>query len=308
MSGFVRTVNGDVRPAEIGMTLTHEHLITSPAPQIRDGGDLVLDDEDRAIAELGLFASAGGSALVELSTAEYGRDVAALSRISSKAGVHVVATTGHVSVGYWQGVVDVDSMTVEEIEAEMLRELTSGIGAAGIRAGIIKAGSSKGTITPAEERVLTAAGHVQQRTGSPITTHTTAGTMAPEQAAILVAAGADPRHVCLGHLDRHLDFEQHSALAAQGFRLGYDCHSKDWYELDRSRVEYVVRLVELGFGDRLCLSGDLARRSSWVSWGGGPGYTYIPWRIVPWLRRAGLSVEQVTQIVEGNPRDLLTWR
>jgi len=304
---FVRTVLGDVPPARLGLTLTHEHLVTSPAPHIRDEGDLVLDDEDRAVAELGLFTQAGGSAVVELSTVEYGRDIAALKRISQRADVHVVAATGHVAQNYWVGVVDVESLTLEDLESELLRELEVGVGDTGVRAGIVKAGSSDGVVTAAEERVLTAAGRVQRRTGAPITTHTTAGTMATEQADILVAAGADPRHVCLGHLDRRLDFDHHASLAARGFRLGYDCHSKDWYEPDSLRVDHVVRLVRLGFGDRICLSGDMARRSSWVSWGGGPGYTHIPWRIVPWLRRAGLSDAEVRQIVEGNPRELLTW-
>lgn len=306
-TGLVRTVCGDVPAAHLGLTLCHEHLITEPAPRLRDGGDLVLDDEARAVQELQLFAQAGGGALVELTVAEFGRDVAALNRISIATGVHVIAATGHVSVDYWEGVLDVPALTVDELVEEMVSDLTIGIDGTSIRAGIIKAGSSRDLITEAEARVLTAAARAQVATGAPITTHTTAGTMAADQARILVGAGADPRQVCLGHLDRRLRYEEHRALARDGFTLGYDCVSKDWYEPDARRVETIVRLVEDGLGDHVCLSGDLARRSSWVSWGGGPGFTYIPWRFVPWLRRAGLDDAAIRQLTVETPARLLAW-
>lgn len=298
---------GDVAPETLGLTLCHEHLVTAPAPRLRDGDDLLLDDPAKAVAELGVFRQAGGGALIELTVAEFGRDVRALREISAQSGVQVVATTGHVSVDYWDGVIDVPALSVEQLVEEMTADLTVGMDGSGVRAGIIKAGSSRDEVTDAEERVLTAAGITQRRTGSPITTHTTAGTMAPDQARILLAAGADPRRVCLGHLDRRLLYPELRALARQGFLLGFDCISKDWYEPDAKRVETVARLVDDGLVEHVVLSGDLARRSSWVSWGGGPGYSYIPWRFVPWLRRQGLEEQAIRQITVGNPARLLTW-
>lgn len=302
-----RTVLGDVPVEQLGLTLCHEHLMTSPAPRLRDGGDMVLNDEQRAVRELAIFTQAGGRSLVELTVAELGRDVSALARISEASQVHVIATTGHVSVDYWDGVLDIPSMSLDELVEEMIGDLTVGVAGTGIRAGIIKAGSSRDEVTAAEARVLTAAARAQALTGAPITTHTTAGTMATEQARLLSTAGADPGRVCLGHLDRRLAYEEHRALARDGFTLGYDCCSKDWYEPDRHRVETILRLVEDGLGDRICLSGDLARRSSWVSWGGGPGYSYIPWRMVPWLRREGLENAAIRRITVENPARLLGW-
>ncbi|CAB4927803.1 MAG: hypothetical protein F2842_00290 [Actinobacteria bacterium] len=304
---FVRTVLGDIPPATLGLTLCHEHLVTAPAPRLRDHDDLLLDDEVRAIDELAIYRSAGGGTLVEVTVAEFGRDVAALARISQASGVHVVATTGHVSVDYWSGVLDIEHRGIDQLLEEMTVELTIGIGTTGIRAGVIKAGSSRDVVTAAEARVLTAAAGAQMVTGAPITTHTTAGTMAVDQARLLTSAGADPRRVTLGHLDRELNFAEHRALARDGFTLGYDCVSKDWYEPDSARIEMILRLVDEGLVDHITLSGDLARRSSLVSWGGGPGYSYIPWRFVPWLRREGLDDEAVRRITVDNPARLLTW-
>jgi hypothetical protein len=60
MSGFVRTVLGDVASEELGPTYAHEHLLTRPmGDQVRDDPDLVLGDEQRAAAELQSFLQAG---------------------------------------------------------------------------------------------------------------------------------------------------------------------------------------------------------------------------------------------------------
>jgi predicted metal-dependent phosphotriesterase family hydrolase len=305
--GFVRTVAGDVAPAELGITYTHEHLFTRPAERLADGGDLVLDDENLAAAELALFRQAGGRSMVDVTTREFGRGARALRRIARRSGVHVVAVTGHVTEEYWRDVVDIGSMTPAALMTEMLTDLTAGMDGSTVRAGVIKAGSSRDGATAAERTVLRAAAMAQQRTGAPITTHTTAGTAALEQADILLASGARADHVCIGHLDRNLDWESHLELAQTGVYLGYDCMSKDWYQPDSRRVEFIRRLVAEGFGDRICVSGDLARRSSLVSWGGGPGYPHILWRIVPWLRRAGLTQDQIDTILVANPARFLTW-
>jgi predicted metal-dependent phosphotriesterase family hydrolase len=307
MQGRVRTVTGDIDPAALGVTLGHEHLITRPAERLQDGGDMVLDDEDKAVAELELYQRAGGGALIEVTAPEFGRDPLGLRRIAERSGINVIATTGHVTKEYWGGVLDLDAASEDDLVTEMLSDLRTGMAGTDVRAGIIKAGTSHNAVLPAEERTLRAAARAQQLTGAPITTHTTAGTMAQEQARILSDAGADPRRVCLGHLDRHLDFDTHCGLAKDGFFLGYDCISKDWYEPDAKRVEHIARLFDAGLGEHICLSGDLARRSQLVSWGGGPGYTYILWRFVPWLRRVGLGDDELRTLLQRNPARLLTW-
>jgi phosphotriesterase-related protein len=51
------------------------------------------------------------------------------------------------------------------------------------------------------------------------------------------------------------------------------------------------------------LSGDMARRSSWPSYGtgGGPGLTYILWRFAPWLRESGMAEAAIQQMLVGTP-------
>lgn len=307
--GIVHTVLGEVEAAELGVTYCHEHLLTQPGEHLRKGSDdTVLDDLDLSAAELELFAQAGGRAMVELSCPEYGRDAAGLAELSRRTGVRIVAATGHIMEGYWEGVLDIGAIDDQGLRAEMLRDLTEGYAEAPeVRAGVIKVGTSRDRVTADEERMLCAAAAVQRQTGAPISTHTTAGTIPLEQVRIFADAGADLGNVLIGHQDRRLDWDDHLAVVESGCFIGYDCVSKEQYERDSDRIEFIGRLVDAGFGDRVCLSGDIARRSYLTSYGGGPGFTYILWRFLPWLRQEGVDPEAVQAMVVDNPASFLSW-
>jgi predicted metal-dependent phosphotriesterase family hydrolase len=305
---YIRTVLGDIPPGDLGITYCHEHLITSPGLRfLSDGPDMLLDDEEKARRELELFRSAGGGCLVEVSTPEFGRDVEALRRLSSSSGIHIVCATGHVSEEYWRGVLPLEGYAVEELEEEFHRDLIDGFGDGGTKAGVIKVGTSLGGATDAEARVLRAAGSVQERTGAPITTHTSGGTAGPEQIRILADVGADPAKICVGHLDRRLDRGSHLEIARTGAFLGYDCISKEKYEPDARRVEFILWLVEEGYGSQILLSADMARRSYLQAWGGSPGYRYIVETFVPSLEEAGLSGDAARALLIDNPAQFLSW-
>lgn len=304
----MRTVLGDIDPTRLGPTYCHEHLLTSPAEHLtRDSDDLRLDDEGRAERELAAFREVGGRALVEVTTQELGRDAAGLRRLAARTGVHVIATSGHVSEEYWRGVLELDRMSEKALVDEFVRELTVGIDDTGVRAGIVKAGSSRDEITSVEAKVFGAAAAAQRATGAPITTHTTAGTAALNQVRLLERCGARLDHVCIGHVDRRLVWNEHLELARSGVYLGYDCVSKEQYETDVQRARFIVQLAEAGYGDRICVSGDLARRSYLTAWDGSPGYRYILEEFLPLLREHGLSEQGATALVEENPARFLRW-
>jgi predicted metal-dependent phosphotriesterase family hydrolase len=308
-NGFIRTVLGDVDPRTLGPTYGHEHLLFGPVGDwARGEEDLLLDDEDRAARELELFRDAGGNTIVEVTTPELGRDPAGLRRLASRTGVQIVAATGRVCEEYWPGGADPWSVPEDELAKAFTRDLIEGMDRTEVLAGVIKVGSSLGRVTKAEHRVIRAAVAAHQETGAPITTHTTAGTAAKEQLRALVEAGADPSRVCIGHLDRRLDWEDHLALAREGVFLGYDCLGKEQYEPDEKRIRFIVRLVEEGHGEQIVLAGDMARRSYFRSWGGRPGYGFILSEFVPRLRDAGLAPEEIQSLLVDNPARFLTWR
>ncbi|NJK46599.1 MAG: hypothetical protein HC933_22215, partial [Pleurocapsa sp. SU_196_0] len=123
-SRFIRTVLGDINSDSLGVTLGHDHLYTLPPEDVTDL-DLRMDSEEAAIRELEDFRRAGGGGVVEMTTVDYGRDGAALARVSRASGVHVVATTG-----FNKGVF-ADRLTaarsIEDIAAWMTREISVGL-------------------------------------------------------------------------------------------------------------------------------------------------------------------------------------
>jgi phosphotriesterase-related protein len=305
----VHTVLGEIDASELGATYAHEHLLTSPGEHLLGGtDDTILDSLDKSAAEMELFKQAGGSAIVELSCLEYGRDAAGLAELSRRTGVHVVAATGHIMEGYWRGVLDLSDRDIPSLVDEMVHDLTEGFPEApDVRAGVIKVGTSRDAVHPDEDKMLRAAAIVQRDLGVPITTHTTAGTIPLEQVRIFEEAGADLEKVCIGHQDRRLVWEDHLAVVKSGCRIGYDCISKEHYEPEAKRIEFAKRLVDEGYGDQLVLSGDIARKSYLTSYGGGPGFTYIMWRFVPWLWQEGVSREATDKMLVDNPAKLFAW-
>ena len=309
-AGTIHTVLGEIPAAELGVTYAHEHLLCLPGAHLLEQGgpDLILDSFESSAGELELFKQAGGGAIVEVTCRDYGQDAEGLAALSLRSGVHVVAATGHIMEGYWQGVVDVAAMSDTEIVEEMLRDLTEGYPEApGVRAGVIKVGTSRDTATRDEERMLRAAALVQRDLGCAITTHCTGGTGGAMQVRIFEEAGANLEKVVIGHQDQRLHWDDHLAIARSGCTLGYDCVSKEKYEPESRRIEFVKRLIDQGLGDRVLLSGDLARKSYLTAYGGGPGFTYILWRFIPWLWQEGVSRAATEQILRHTPARVFAW-
>ena len=295
---FIRTVCGDIAPESLGVTYMHEHLIGQSLKPDSDP-DMRLDSEAAASYELTLFRTAGGQALVEMSPPDHSRNPSALRRLSEATGIHVICVTGFIKGSSADSLVE--GKSVNELADAMIRDVQEGIDGTRIHAGVIKAGSSLNKITPNEEKMFRAAAHAQRETGALISTHTEAGTMALEQIELLRSEGIPAERILIGHLDRKLEWDYHIEVAKTGVTLGYDQFSKEKYFPDSQRVDFIVRMTRAGYGKQIAISGDL------TSYGGGPGYTFILWRILPWLRKQGLSADDIHSLIVETPQRLLAF-
>ena len=305
---FIQTVLEKINPEEMGMTYGHEHLLFAPPPPVdAEDPDMRLLQVDKAIQEVNYFKLAGGQSIVEMSTVEMGRSPEGLEAISKVTGVHIIASTGFNKGKFCD--LYVADKSVDQISEEMVNDLMKGMGATGIKAGIIKASSSKDHMTPGEEKIFRAAAKAHLQTGAPVSTHTEAGTFALEQIQLLTGAGVKPEHIIIGHLDRKLEGDYLLAVAETGVFMGIDQLSKEKYFSDFERILMIKRMVETGHRQQIILSGDLARMSYWPSYGfgKGPGLTYILWRFVPWMLENGISKETADDILVKNPSKAFAW-
>lgn len=302
-----RTVLGDVDVEEMGFTLPHEHLITQPPDRvIKKDPDLLVNDITKPVQELTLFKQAGGSTLADLAPKSYGRNVPVIVDASERSGVHVIATTGYLKGAYFPP--EVDEWTVNQIADFMISEVEEGMDGTEHKAGIIKAGSSYNYISALEEKVFKAAVVAANETGAPIMTHTEKGSMGVEQVELVKSLGFDTSRLIISHIDINPDYYLHKKMVSLGAYIIHDGPSKVKYGTDEHIIEILQKLVEDGFADRQLLSCDMGRRGYWTSYGGGPGFTYIPTKFVPRLLDQGFSQELVDMFTVKNPLEALAIR
>ncbi len=308
MQKMIHTVKGLVLPADIGFTLTHEHLVCFP-PEIamRDDPDFELPSKEKALAEVKMFEEVGGGCIVEGSAIDYGRDPNAYLDIATQTSVHIVFTTGFNKGRFYPEWVK--QASIKELTDLMVGEIEEGIkvGKTIIKPGVLKCGSWYNVIRPEEEKVTRAVAQAHKITGAPIWVHTEVGTMGLEQLDVLEEEGADLSKVCIGHSDRNADFWYHKKIAERGAYVGYDGPSKVKYYPDSVRVELIKRILESGYSDRLLISGDMGRKSYLKSYGGGPGFIYIKTKFVKRLLEEGLTQDEIDGIWIENPAKYLAF-
>ena len=251
MAATVQTVLGPVASGDLGVILPHEHLLIDLGPRFVEPADeagralarqpvtlanlawvrrnylsnldnIVLDDEALAIEEARLFKEAGGGTIVDASSIGIRRDPHALQRISRATELHVVAATGYYTADFHAP--EMSSLNEDDLAEVIVRDLLRGIDDTGIRAGIIGEVGCTWPLDPNERRSLRAAGLAQALTGAPISVHPGRSRAAPfEILAILADAGADVRHVVMGHIERtELARDDLLRLAQTGCYLEYD--------------------------------------------------------------------------------------
>ena len=171
----------------------------------------------------------------------------------------------------------------------------------------------KYTLREEESKVFRAVANVQRRTGLSISTHASLGRAGVAQLRTIIGAKGDPQRVIIGHCDAcvhkdiAVDMEYYHELLKLGAWLEFDLFG--WNELasDAARVERVAALVAEGFSKRILLSSDTCRLSQLHKYN-GRGFDFLIVTILPALRKAGVSEQQVHQMTVNNPANVLSCR
>ena len=307
----VQTVLGPVDPSEIGFTLPHEHTQIA-LWHIANRWDYwqLTRDEPLILEELGAFKAKGGTTLVDLTLDGVGRDPAWLARIAERSGLHVVMGAGWYRGAHYAPEALIDRRSVDDLAAEIVRDVTDGVAGSGIRAGIIgEIGTDKPWVSAQEERVHRAAARAAKQTGLAITTHAVLSDVGRAQLRIFEEEGVDPSRVVIGHADSYPQLDHYLALVERGASIELDFLGMSFSVLERLGEDRVIdllsELLARGHAERILLSQDVCHDSQ-LSRYGGNGYTYLVDTFLPRLRERGVSDAEIDTMTVVNPRRILT--
>jgi len=345
MTGSVQTVLGPVSPGDLGVTLTHEHLLIDlgffrqPPPEaslrtrfaepvslsllglLKQTGAVNVDngrllDLETAIGEAALYRRHGGGSLVDATSVGIARDPGGLAQIARATGVNIVMGSSYYVAGAHPA--DMDSRTEDDIFAEIVRDVTVGVEATGIRAGVIGEVGCSWPMTANERRVLRASGRAQVATGSPLLVHPGRDETAPMQAMeVLAGVGADPTRIIMSHIDRTVFLRSTlQQLAQTGCYLEWDLFGREqsYYAANRAidmptdaqRMDDIAWISDLGYGDRVVVAHDVCSKDRMAVYG-GHGYHYVLSDIAPRMRERGFTQGAIEAILVGNPAAALTF-
>jgi phosphotriesterase-related protein len=307
----VQTVLGPIDPADLGLTLPHEHTqIALWHIAARWDYWQLTRDEPLILAELAAFRAAGGGSLVDLTMPGVGRDPEWLAGLARASGLNIVMGCGWYRGAYYPQETLIDRRPVEDLADELVREATDGVGGTGIRPGIVgEIGTDKPWVSALEERVHRAAGRAASRTGLAITTHSVLSPVGLEQLRIFEDEGADPSRVIIGHSDSYPHLDHYLAIIERGASIEFDFLGMSFTPTERHGeariVELLCDLLSKGHGDHILLSQDVCHDSQLRRYGGN-GYTYLADAFLPSLREAGVSDDEIETMTVANPRRLLS--
>lgn len=311
MAPRVQTVLGPIDPAVLGVTLPHEHtqIALWQIPGRWDYWQLTRNRE-LILEELAAFRASGGGAVVDLTLPGVGRDPEWLTDIAGASGLHLVMGCGWYREAYYPAEARIDRRSVDDLAEELVDEALGGVGASGVRPGIIgEIGTDKPWLSAQEERVHRAAARAARATGLAITTHAVLSPVGLAQLRVFEEEGADPARVVIGHADSYPDLGYLLAIVERGASIEFDFLGMAFTPVERHGEGRIVGLLcdllARGHVDRILLSQDVCHDSQLRRYE-GQGYTYLDRVFLPRLRTAGVSNDEIAAMTIANPRRLLT--
>jgi len=338
----IQTVTGAIDSAQLGLTLTHEHILNDvlswwhapldDSPRARELVDEKVSMEnlwelrhdpfvnkdnctmtDRALAtkELQRFVAQGGKSIIETSADGNGRDPEGLAEISRATGLNIIMGTGYYLDASQPA--ENDAKSEQAIADEIIRDINEGARGTTVRSGIIGEIGVGSGFTAREKKSLAAACVAQRATHLPMQVHMPGWFRFGDEVLDFCAARDVPMEsIVLCHSNPSGDdHEYQTRLLRRGAYLQYDMIGMEVFYADQQAqcpsgeddARNIARLVRDGFGEKVLMSQDIFLKSLLRSYG-GPGYGHMIEFFLPRLARHGVAFEQGISMMTANPRQL----
>jgi len=133
------------------------------------------------------------------------------------------------------------------------------------------------------------------------------GTAAHPVLDLLETHGVSAQPVMLAHTDRNADAELHLDLIDRGAYLVYDTVGRIKYRPESTLLDLIERIAHAGKLDKICLGTDVGRRSTLISYGGGPGMHVLGRDFIHRLRQR-LGDDATRTVLQRAPQTFLATR
>ncbi|KAA6439538.1 phosphotriesterase [Dyadobacter flavalbus] len=309
MAGFekdyIHTVKGQIKPAELGVTLIHEHVLVDFI-----GADKISPDrwnhEDvikKVLPYLLEAKSKGIKSMVECTPAFLGRDVVLLEKLAARSGLNLLTNTGYYGASNNKYLPSwAFTETAEQLAKRWTEEFNNGIEQTSVKPGFIKIGVNDGHLSGLHQKLIKAAALTHLKTGLTICSHTGPAVPANEQIEILKNLNVDPAAFVWVHARGSR--EEFVKTAASGCWISLDGINE---ENAAEHAELILFLKKEGFLKKILISHD----AGWYQPGepdGGKfrGYTAISEKLLPVLKQKGMNDAAIEQLMVLNPAAAFT--
>jgi phosphotriesterase-related protein len=306
-----------VELTDLGPTLMHEHIFILQPEALQNyshvWGKPYWDEEERfgdAVQKLTRLREGGIHTIVDPTVPGLGRYIPRIQRLNAEVDLNIIVATGVYAFlelpnffGY---------RTPEAIAEFFIREIREGINDTGVKAAFLKCAVERHGIIGDVPRVLEAIAKAAVETGVPVMVHTNseARTALPTLEA-LTSHGVDPRRIVIAHAGDSNDLDYLRAIADTGASLGCDRFGIDHFNPLADRIRTLTALVSEGYADHVHLGHDAACFYDFMVGDPAfadenPDYLLISNKVLPALRDAGVTQEEIDRMLVHNPGAFFT--
>lgn len=319
--GMINSVLGPISPDKLGTTLVHEHFTFAYPGWFADATIAPENDKEALKTNLLVIKAAqkyGIKTIIDATPNDTGgRNPELYKALAKKTGINIICATGlytehEGSPAYWKTRTVFGTDITKMISDLFIKEIKQGIRKTGVKAGVIKVGTSP-KMTDYEIAVHKAAVIAHKATGVPIITHTEGPTGGVEQADLLLKEGANPKMVMIGHVSNSKDIEYHKAIIAKGVYIAFDRLGLEIITPTDVCVKNIAELCKLGYANQIMLSHDTVNvwlgrfleapepvMKALANW----RVDHISRNVLPALKAQGVTDEQIKTMMVDNPRNL----
>lgn len=303
----IHTILGGIPVDHVRRGLCHEHTIihnmhpSRVAPRYHN--EIMRKGRRIALRDWRTLIKYGCNTIVEATVCNR-RYPEFYRELSLATGMQVVMATGHYSEANMSD--QVKKLSIDELAAQMFKDLTTGIYNTGLPAGILKVTSGAWTLLKSERKAFCAAAIVSRTTGAPITTHSYPGLA--NHAEFFIKAKVHPERVALGHADACTWIDNLKALKS-GFRLVFTNIGGDIVLPEDIIAAQIAHFIRKGYMKQILVGSDqcqFVRKNKLVPYFPYPP-AYIFYNFVPKLIRMGVRPSQIDQIFTENVRQFLVF-